>query len=47
MCNVVSAFRQCGNDDIRAGRTANIADLVALTEGQKQTQGAFETKKWR
>ncbi|AVO37279.1 ubiquinone anaerobic biosynthesis protein UbiU [Pukyongiella litopenaei] len=43
---VVSAFRQAV-DDIRAGREANIADLVALTEGQKQTQGAFETKKWR
>ncbi|NDW44586.1 peptidase U32 family protein [Ruegeria sp. PrR005] len=43
---VVSAFRQAV-DDIRAGRQANIADLVALTEGQKQTQGAFETKKWR
>ncbi|MBC7143962.1 MAG: U32 family peptidase [Thioclava marina] len=43
---VVSAFRQAV-DDIRAGRKANIADLVALTEGQKQTQGAFETKKWR
>ena len=44
--SVVSAFRQAV-DDIRAGRTANIDDLVALTEGQKQTQGAFETKKWR
>ena len=44
--NVVSAFRQAV-DDIRAGRTPNIANLVALTEGQKQTQGAFETKKWR
>ncbi len=44
--SVVSAFRQAV-DDIRAGREANIADLVALTEGQKQTQGAFETKKWR
>lgn len=43
---VVSAFRQAV-DDIRAGREADIADLVALTEGQKQTQGAFETKKWR
>lgn len=43
---VVSAFRQAV-DDIRAGRQANIADLVALTEGQKQTLGAFETKKWR
>ena len=46
MRGVVSAFRQAV-DDIRAGRPANIADLVALTEGQKQTQGAFETKKWR
>jgi len=44
--SVVSAFRKAV-DDIRAGREANIADLVALTEGQKQTQGAFETKKWR
>ncbi|MBE0453173.1 ubiquinone anaerobic biosynthesis protein UbiU [Roseovarius autotrophicus] len=43
---VVSAFRQAV-DDIRAGREARIADLVALTEGQKQTQGAFETRKWR
>jgi putative protease len=44
--NVVSAFRQAV-DDIQAGRAANIADLTALTEGQKQTYGAFETKKWR
>ena len=44
--NVVSAFRRAV-DDIRAGRTADLADLVALTEGQKETQGAFETKKWR
>ena len=44
--NVVTAFRQAV-DDIRAGRAANMSDLVALTEGQKQTQGAFETKKWR
>lgn len=44
--SVVSAFRRAV-DDIRAGRQANIADLVALTEGRKQTQGAFETKKWR
>lgn len=43
---VVTAFRKAV-DDIRAGRQANISDLVALTEGQKQTQGAFETKKWR
>lgn len=44
--NVVASFRKAV-DDIRAGRPANIVDLVALTEGQKETQGAFETKKWR
>jgi len=27
--------------------TNDIADLLALTEGHKETQGAFETKKWR
>ena len=43
---VVTAFR-AAIDDIRAGRAADIADLVALTEGQEQTQGAFETRKWR
>lgn len=43
---VVRAFR-AAVDDIKAGREANMTDLVALTEGQKQTQGAFETKKWR
>ncbi|GAB4229529.1 MAG: peptidase U32 family protein [Methyloligellaceae bacterium] len=43
---VVSAFRKAV-DDIRAGRTADLDGLVALTEGQKQTQGAFATKKWR
>ncbi|MGA1180520.1 MAG: ubiquinone anaerobic biosynthesis protein UbiU [Marivivens sp.] len=43
---VVTAFRKAV-DDIRAGRPADMADLVALTEGQKQTLGAFETKKWR
>jgi len=44
--SVVRAFR-AAVDDIKGGREANIADLIALTEGQKQTQGAFETKKWR
>lgn len=44
--SVVRAFRRAV-DDIRAGRTADLADLIALTEGQKETRGAFETKKWR
>lgn len=43
---VVSAFRKAV-DEIRAGRRADLDGLVALTEGQKQTQGAFATKKWR
>jgi len=43
---VVSAFRRAV-DDIRAGATPDTDDLVALTEGQKTTQGAFRTKKWR
>jgi len=44
--SVVSAFRTAV-DDVRAGREPDIADLLALTEGRKETQGAFETKKWR
>ncbi|MCZ0812497.1 MAG: ubiquinone anaerobic biosynthesis protein UbiU [Pseudomonadota bacterium] len=43
---VVGAFR-AAVDAIRAGATPDLADLVALTEGQKETQGAFQTKKWR
>ena len=43
---VVSVFRSAV-DEIRAGREVDMADLIALTEGQKQTRGAFETKKWR
>lgn len=44
--SVVRAFRRAV-DDIRAGAAPDLADLVALTEGQKETQGAFKTKKWR
>ncbi|WP_372674445.1 peptidase U32 family protein [Aquicoccus sp.] len=43
---VVSNFR-AAVDAIREGREAQLADLVALTEGQKESQGAFQTKKWR
>ncbi|WBX83740.1 ubiquinone anaerobic biosynthesis protein UbiU [Sphingosinicella microcystinivorans] len=43
---VVGAFR-AAVDAAMAGRTPPAADLVALTEGQKQTRGAFATKKWR
>lgn len=43
---VVGAFR-AAIDAVLAGRTPPTVDLVALTEGQKQTHGAFATKKWR
>ena len=43
---VVSSFR-AAVDAIRAGQEPELASLVALTEGQKETQGAFKTKKWR
>lgn len=43
---VVAAFRKAV-DDIQAGQAPDISNLLALTEGQKETQGAFQTKKWR
>lgn len=44
--NVVSNFRKA-IDATASGGTAPLADLIALSEGQKQTEGAFKTKKWR
>lgn len=44
--NVVGGFRKA-IDAVAAGRAPDLIDLLALTEGQKQTQGAFITKKWR
>lgn len=44
--SVVSAFRGAV-DDILSGAEPRLADLVALTEGQKQSEGAFKSKKWR
>lgn len=43
---VVSAFRTAV-DDLISGGSGKLANLVALTEGQKETQGAFGSKKWR
>jgi O2-independent ubiquinone biosynthesis protein UbiU len=43
---VVSAFR-AAVDAILAGRDPGLANLVALTEGSKQTEGAFRSKTWR
>lgn len=43
---VVGAFRRAV-DDIMAGKQASLANLIALTEGHKETQGAFRSKSWR
>jgi collagenase-like PrtC family protease len=43
---VVSAFRRAV-DDILAGEDAGLANLLALTEGQRETEGAFRSKAWR
>ena len=32
---------------VQMGDDPDLKSLVALTEGQKETQGAFQTKKWR
>jgi putative protease len=43
---VVSAFRTAV-DACMAGREPALSDLLALTEGHKETQGAFGGKRWR
>ncbi len=43
---VVSAFR-AAVDDVMQGRPPALTDLIALTEGSKETQGAFRSKTWR
>ena len=43
---VVGSFRQA-IDAIQGGDDPDLKNLIALTEGQKETQGAFQTKKWR
>jgi len=43
---VVTAFRNAV-DGVLAGRDPPLANLLALTEGQKQTEGAFKSKRWR
>jgi putative protease len=44
--SVVSAFRKAV-DDIMAGRDASFTSLLALTEGRRETEGAFPSKRWR
>ena len=43
---VVSAFRRA-IDECVAGHEPSLSDLLALTEGHKETQGAFRSKAWR
>ncbi len=43
---VVRAWRQAV-DNVMQGRPPNLADLIAFTEGQKQTHGAYDSKRWR
>ncbi len=43
---VVSSFRQAV-DQVADGQQPQLSDLLALTEGQKETQGAFKSKTWR
>jgi putative protease len=43
---VVAAFRQAV-DEIMAGKEPALTNLIALTEGHKETQGAFQGKSWR
>ncbi|HVX99581.1 MAG TPA: peptidase U32 family protein [Pseudorhodoplanes sp.] len=43
---VVSAFRKAV-DDVAAGRTLALTNLLALSEGQKETQGPYRGKTWR
>lgn len=44
--DVVSAFR-IAVDDLMAGREVPLAGLLALTEGRRETEGTFRSKKWR
>ena len=43
---VVAAFRKAV-DDVMAGNAPALANLLALTEGHRETQGAFRSKAWR
>jgi putative protease len=43
---VVSAYRKAV-DEIMAGHEPALANLLALTEGHRETQGAYRSKTWR
>lgn len=44
--SVVRAWRRAV-DNVMQGHPPALDDLIAFTEGRKQTHGAFESKKWR
>lgn len=44
--SVVSAYRRAV-DQIMNGEDLSFSDLLSLTEGHKETQGAYKTKSWR
>jgi putative protease len=44
--SVVSSWRQAV-DSVLAGEAIDMPQLLALTEGHKQTHGAYESKRWR
>lgn len=46
VASVVSAFRKAV-DSVLSGNPPAMADLLALTEGNRQTEGAFKSRKWR
>ena len=43
---VVSSFRRAIDTALRGG-DPDVGELLAFTEGQKQTAGAFKSKSWR
>ena len=43
---VVSAFRRAV-DDLMAGRQTAFESLLAITEGRRETEGTFRSKRWR
>lgn len=43
---VVASFRKT-IDSYMAGETPELSSLLALTEGNKQTEGAFKSRRWR
>lgn len=44
--SVVSSWRSA-IDDVIEGKEVDLSHLLSLTEGHKQTQGAYESKRWR